>query len=326
MASATSPLPLTVVALGGNALLPRGQTPTAAHQLEAVRAAAGSLAAIAAHTRLVITHGNGPQVGLLSLKEEAYRSTAPYPLDVLDAETSGQLGYLIELELANAVPGARTVAVLNRVLVDAGDPAFDDPTKFIGTTYTEQVAKDLAAERGWNVRADGEGWRRVVPSPEPRRIFQLGAVEQLVDGGFLVICVGGGGIPVVDTGRGHVGVEAVVDKDLSTALLAEGLGADLLILATDVDAAYLDWGGPEQRAIRETTPASLRARGFAGGSMGPKVEAACRFVEGTGGRAAIGALADLPGLVAGTAGTQVSKDAGAALLGEAGVEAELLRQ
>lgn len=325
MAHAAASLPLTVVALGGNALLPRGQAATAAHQLEAVRVAAASLADVAGHTRLVVTHGNGPQVGLLSLKEDAYGAAEPYPLDVLDAETVGQLGYVIELELANAGPALRTVAVLNRVLVDAGDPAFDAPTKFIGATYAEEVAKQLAAQRGWDVRPDGAAWRRVVPSPEPKRIFQLEAVQRLVDDGFVVVCVGGGGIPVVATGHGHAGVEAVVDKDLSTALLASGLHAEVLVLATDVDAAYLHWGEPTQEAIRETTPQDLRALGFAGGSMGPKVEAACRFVERTGGRAAIGALADLLGLVAGTAGTQVFADLGTAD-GEAGVAAELLRQ
>lgn len=325
MAQATPPSPLVVVALGGNALLPRGLPATPANQLGAVRAAAGPLAEAAAQARLVVTHGNGPQVGLLSLKEEAYGGDTSAPLDVLDAESGGQLGYVIELELANAAPGRRTVAVLTRVLVDAGDAAFDQPMKFIGPMYAEGEARAIAAERGWEVRPDGPSWRRVVPSPEPIRIFQLGAIRALVDAEFIVVCVGGGGIPVVETGRGHAGVEAVVDKDLSSALLATGLSADLLVLATDVDAVYADWDTADRLAIGATTPDALRALRFAGGSMGPKVEAACRFVDATGGRAVIGALDELPALIAGTAGTQVYLDRQPEE-SEAGVAAELLRQ
>ena len=298
--------PLAVVALGGNALLRRGQPPTAVNQQRAARLAAQALAPVSTRTRLVVTHGNGPQVGLLALKEDAYGDGAPYPLDVLDAETEGQIGYVIELELDNAIDHQATVTVITRVLVDAGDPAFGDPTKFVGPVYDAHQAHDLAAARGWTVKPDGERWRRVVASPDPKQIIHLGAIRALVDGGFLVVCVGGGGVPVVAEGSGHRGVEAVIDKDLSSALLAVGLGADVLVLATDVDAVYRDWGTPAQAAIGATTPAALREQSFAGGSMGPKVEAVCRFVEQGGRRAAIGRLEDLPGLVAGTAGTQVS--------------------
>lgn len=296
---------LTVVALGGNALLRRGEPASAANQLRAAREAAGFLGPVSETTRLVITHGNGPQVGLLALKEDAYGDGTPYPLDVLDAETGGQIGYVIELELDNAIHHQDTVAVLTRVLVDAEDEGFADPTKFIGPVYDEQRAHALAAERNWTVKRDGEHWRRVVPSPEPKEIIQLGAIRRLVDGGFLVVCVGGGGVPVISVDGGHQGVEAVIDKDLASALLAVGLGADVLALATDVDAVYTGWGTRDKRAVTRATPAWLRTQSFASGSMGPKVEAVCRFAETTGSRAAVGRLEDLPALIAGTAGTQV---------------------
>jgi carbamate kinase len=308
MTAPTSQQPLAVVALGGNALLRRGEPATAANQLRAARAAAGLLGPVSETTRLVVTHGNGPQVGLLALKEDAYGDGAPYPLDVLDAESGGQIGYVVELELDNAIDHQDTVAVITRVLVDAADPAFGDPTKFIGPVYDERRALALAAERGWIVKPDGDHWRRVVASPDPREIVQLGAIRRLVESGFLVVCVGGGGVPVVANGSGHAGVEAVIDKDLASALLAVGLGADVLALATDVDAVYTGWGRPEQRAVVAARPEWLRAQAFAGGSMGPKVEAVCRFVEQTGERAAIGRLEALAGLIDGSAGTQIRAD------------------
>ncbi len=302
----TAPSPLAVVALGGNALLRRGEESSAANQHDAARAAARVLGPVSERTRLVVTHGNGPQVGLLALKEDAYAEGAPYPLDVLDAESGGQIGYVIELELDNVVDHQDTVAVITRVLVDADDPAFHDPSKFIGPVYMEHRAHELADERGWTIKPDGDMWRRVVPSPEPREIVQLHAIQQLVESGFLVVCVGGGGVPVIATPEGHEGVEAVIDKDLASSLLAVGLGADLLVLATDVEAVYLDWGTPTQRAIGTANPAELRAHTFPGGSMGPKVEAICRFVEATGGRGAIGSLDDIAAIIDGTAGTQVT--------------------
>ena len=306
MAEPAAASPLVVVALGGNALLRRGEPATAPNQQRAARAVAAVLAPVSERARLVVTHGNGPQVGLLALKEDAYGDGEPYPLDVLDAESGGQIGYVIELELDNAIDHQDTVTVITRVLVDADDPAFGDPTKFIGPVYDEQRAKALAVERGWVVKPDGEHWRRVVASPDPQQVIQLEAIRRLVDGGFLVVCVGGGGVPVVAAGTGHAGVEAVIDKDLASALLAIGLGADVLVLATDVDAVYSGWGTPEQRAVRSATPAELREATFAAGSMGPKVEAVCRFVEATGGRAAIGQLSELAELADGTAGTQIA--------------------
>ncbi len=305
MADPTSSQPLAVVALGGNALLRRGEQASAANQLRAAKEAAQMLAPVSLEARLVVTHGNGPQVGLLALKEDAYAEGARYPLDVLDAETEGQIGYVVELELDNAIDHQDTVTVITRVLVDPGDPAFAEPTKFIGPVYEEEQARALAAERGWTVKPDGDRWRRVVPSPDPKEIVQLGAIRRLVEGGFLVVCVGGGGVPVIRVDGGHEGIEAVIDKDLASALLAISLDADALVLATDVDAVYVEWGTPAQRAVARATPGWLRAHAFAGGSMGPKVEAVCRFAETTGNRAAIGQLEQLPALIAGTGGTRV---------------------
>ena len=299
-------LPTAVVALGGNALLPRGQKPEAVRQLHAARGAARQLATAVGTHRLVVTHGNGPQVGLLALMNDAYTDVDPYPLDVLDAESEGQIGYVIEMEIDNATDSCDTVALITRVVVDEDDPAFGKPTKFIGPVYDEQTASDLAKERGWKIEPDGESWRRVVPSPQPQTIVQLPAIRQLVDSGFLVVCAGGGGIPVVEDDGGHRGVEAVIDKDLCSARLAADLGAEVLVLATDVDAVYLDWGGDNERALGRIGVGQLRSHDFADGSMGPKVEAACRMVEETGGRAAIGSLNDLPGLLDGSTGTQVT--------------------
>jgi carbamate kinase len=306
------PPPLAVVGLGGNALLPRGVAPEADLQLEAVRLAAGHLAGASTRHRLVVTHGNGPQVGLLALMNDSYGAVAPYPLDVLDAESEGQIGYLIEMEIDNASKDRSTVALITRVVVDPEDPAFRRPAKFIGPAYDEATAREQAAGQGWTIAADGECWRRVVASPEPRRIVQLPAIRALVRSGFLVVCAGGGGIPVIEDPGGYRGVEAVIDKDLCSARLAADLEAGLLVLATDVDALYLDWGGENQRAVGRTTPAELRRHSFAEGSMGPKVEACCRMVEETGGRAAIGALADLQALFDGTAGTQIEPATGPA--------------
>ncbi len=318
-----------VIALGGNALLRRSQPPTAANQLANVRLAASQLARLAADHDLVLTHGNGPQVGLLALQAAAYTAVDSYPLDLLDAETAGMLGYLLEQELANLLPATRDVAtLLTRVQVDPADPAFQHPSKPIGPRYTREQADELASRRHWTLLADandhGQGasgdsggpdgaipgncFRRVVPSPAPVSLPGLAAIRHLLAQGVLVIAGGGGGIPVVPRpdGQGLQGVEAVVDKDLCSALIATQLQADCLVIATDVDAVYLDWGLPTQRRLGATTPQALAAQRFAAGSMAPKVLAACQFVQATGRRAAIGALGDIEALVAGWAGTQVS--------------------
>ncbi|MFF4161233.1 carbamate kinase [Streptomyces sp. NPDC001678] len=297
-----------VVALGGNALLRRGDRPDAAVQHANVRAAVAALAPLAHDHELVITHGNGPQVGLLALQSAADRSlTSPYPFDVLGAETQGMIGYWLLQSLQNALPGRQVCALLNQTLVSAADPAFERPTKFVGPVYGEEEAGRLAAERGWTVRRDGEHWRRVVPSPDPQRVVETRLIRLLLASGAVAVCAGGGGVPVVrdDTGR-LTGVEAVVDKDLTAALLAEALDADALLLLTDVPRVVRGWGTPEAEPIRHTTPARLRAEEFPAGSMGPKVEAVCRFVELTGGMAAIGALTDVEAILAGTAGTVIT--------------------
>lgn len=297
-----------VVALGGNALLKRGQPLSAATQRENVRAAARALAPVASRHQLVISHGNGPQVGLLALQSAAFAGTEAYPLDVLGAETEGMIGYMIEQELGNLVPFEVPFAtILTMVEVDPCDPAFGNPTKPIGPLYSEEVAKRLAAQKGWTVRPDTGGWRRVVPSPAPRRIFEIRPVRWLLERGTIVICAGGGGIPTMyEPGtRRLTGVEVVIDKDRASALLAVELEADLLVLATEADAVYLDWGQPSARAIGRVTTAELERHAFAEGSMGPKVEAAREFVQRTGKRSAIGALEDIERLVEGETGTQI---------------------
>lgn len=295
-----------VVALGGNALLKRGEPPSAQAQRRNVASAADAVASIARAHAVVVTHGNGPQVGLLALQAEESARVPPFPLDVLDAETEGMIGYLIEQELASRLPDRRIATLLTQIEVDADDPAFSKPDKPIGLTYTAEQAKRLAQARGWSIAPDGDVWRRVVPSPEPRRVLELATIRLLVDAGVIVICAGGGGIPVVVTqGGGIRGVEAVIDKDLAAALLARAIKANALLMLTDVDAVYLEWNTPAARALRETTPRELRRHPFAAGTMGPKVEAACRFVEATRGVAGIGRLDDAMQILDGRCGTTV---------------------
>jgi carbamate kinase len=298
---------LTVVALGGNALLRRGQPLDAALQRANVKAAAEIVADIANEHRIVVTHGNGPQVGLLSLQNEAYDKVRAYPLDVLDAETEGMVGYIVEQELGRHLRRDRLATLLTQVVVDPDDAAFSVPTKFVGPAYQdERDARFIAHERGWTVKSDGVSWRRVVPSPDPVAIVEIDTIRLLVEHDVIVICSGGGGIPVVpDAIAGLSGVEAVIDKDLSAALLATQLGADALLLLTDVEGVYTDWGTPRQQLIREATPERLRALGLPPGSMGPKAEAACRFIEAGGRVGAIGALEHATAILLGQAGTIV---------------------
>jgi carbamate kinase len=298
-----------VVALGGNALLKRGEPMTAEKQRGNIRLAAPALAAIATKHELVLSHGNGPQVGLLALQAAAYAEVEPYPLDVLGAQTEGMIGYVLEQELGNRMPAAAPLAtILTMIEVDPADPAFDDPTKFVGPIYPKEQADALAAEKSWTFKQDGDAWRRVVPSPEPRQIFEIGAIRLLLDKQVIVICAGGGGVPTMfapGAERILVGVEAVIDKDLASQLLARDVDADMLVMATDVDGVYTDWGTPEQRRLDRITAAELRQLPFAAGSMGPKVDAALRFVESTGKTAAIGGLHEIERIVEGQAGTQV---------------------
>ena len=300
-----------VIALGGNALLHRGEALTAENQRRNVRIAAEALAPIAQEHDLVVSHGNGPQVGLLALQGAAYKPEETFPLDVLDAETEGMIGYLIEQELINVLPaGRRCAALLTQIEVDPDDPAFRHPTKPIGPTYGEQEACKLAADRGWSIARDGDRYRRVVPSPRPQRIFELSVIELLVSRGVIVVCAGGGGIPTICRADGSlIGVEAVIDKDLASSLLARELGANAFVMLTDAEAVWEDWGEPHSRAMRRLSPPALRQLSFAPGSMGPKVEAACEFVEQTGGVAGIGRLKDAQKILTGEAGTLISENA-----------------
>ncbi len=348
-----------VVAIGGNALLRRGQALTAANQLDNIRTAAVQLARVAKDHQLVLTHGNGPQVGLLALQAAAYKEVEAYPLDLLGAQTDGMIGYLIEQELANALPASRTVAtLLTRVEVDPRDPAFTHPTKPIGPVYTATEGARMAAEMHWTMAPDGTGVRRVVASPQPLRVLGLAPIRWLLEHQAVVIAAGGGGIPVArsvgnSSLHGHEreptplhgvqreptplygvqreptplygvqreptplhGVDGVIDKDLCSGLLARGIDADCLVIVTDVEAVYLDWGLPGQRAVGKVAPQALARElanhAFPAGSMAPKVEAACAFVLATGKRAVIGSLNQIEALLAGTAGTQVSMDGAAA--------------
>jgi carbamate kinase len=295
-----------VIALGGNALLRRGEEMTAENQRENIRIAAKVLAPIIEKHEVVISHGNGPQVGLLSLQSAAYKEVEEYPLDILGAQTQGMIGYMIEQELGNHLPVEIPIAsILTMVEIDPEDPAFSNPTKPIGPIYDEKEARDLAKLKGWNIKQDGNYWRRVVPSPEPHRIFQLRPIHWLLEKGTVVICAGGGGIPTSYKDNGKLeGVEVVIDKDRASSLLAFELEADLLIMATDTDGVYLDWGGDSEKIISKTTPEEISKYSFDKGSMGPKVEAACSFVERSGQRAVIGSLKDIEKMVSGISGTQ----------------------
>ena len=297
-----------VVALGGNALLERGEKPDADVQAGNAVRAVEALVPLAAEHQLVITHGNGPQVGILALQSASDPNlTTPYPFDVLGAQTQGMIGYWLLQALQNALPGQQVAAIINQTLVSATDPAFAHPTKFVGEVYDEATARRLADQRGWTVRPDGQHWRRVVPSPAPQRVVETRLIRLLLNSGAVVVCGGGGGVPAIRNEDGHLqGVEAVVDKDATAAVLAEALDADVLLILTDTPAVMRNYGTPEQEPIRRVTPVALRREHFPPGSMGPKVEAVCRFVEVTGDMAAIGSLDDVAKIMEGDAGTIVT--------------------
>ncbi len=300
-----------VIALGGNALLQRGQPMTADNQRANIRVAAECIAAVTPGNEIVVAHGNGPQVGLLALQAAAYHDlghgVAPYPLDVLGAQTEAMIGYVIEQELGNLLPSEQPLAtLLTMIEVDRDDPAFGHPTKPIGPVYDRQTAESLAAASGWSIAPDGDKFRRVVASPKPLRIFEIGPIRSLLEQGTIVICAGGGGIPTMYDEHGKLhGVEAVIDKDLASALLAEHLDADLLVIATDVDGVYTGWGTPEQARLGRITPDEIAGLELPAGSMGPKVQAACGFARNTGNEAVIGSLGDITAIVGGAAGTRV---------------------
>jgi carbamate kinase len=297
-----------VAALGGNALLRRGEKPDAYVQAANVQRAVAALAPLADEHELVLTHGNGPQVGVLALQSAHDPNlTSPYPFDVLGAQTQGMIGYWLLQSLQNELPGRQVAAIINQTLVSAADPAFADPSKPIGEVYDEATAKRLAAERGWVVKPDGDQWRRVVGSPRPQRVVETRLIRLLLGSGAVVVCAGGGGVPVIRNERGQLeGVEAVVDKDLTASVLAEALDADVLLILTDVPHVVRGFGTPDAEPVLRATPASLQREDFASGSMGPKVDAACRFVELTGDMAAIGRLEEAQEVLAGRAGTVIT--------------------
>lgn len=307
-----------VVALGGNALLRRGQELSAENQRDNIRRAAEQLAAIHENHELVIAHGNGPQVGLAALMDAAYTDVGPYPLDVLGAKTIGMIGYIIEQELGNIIPFEdHIITVLTQIVVDPADPAFQNPTKPVGPVYDKAEAEKLQSEKGWAMAPDGEYFRKVVPSPLPQRIIEIDTIKMLVDNGVVVICAGGGGIPVAyDDERKLFGVEAVIDKDLASGLLARGLDAEMFVMLTDVPSVYVDFGTQKQRAIRAAHPDAIEALDFAAGSMGPKVKGACKYVRETGFKSAIGQLSDLAAIMSGKAGTLISNDVDGIVYGD----------
>jgi carbamate kinase len=297
-----------VAALGGNALLQRGQKPDAAVQEANVARAVAALAPLAEEHELVITHGNGPQVGVLALQSASDpHLTTPYPFDVLGAQTQGMIGYWLLQAMQNALTNRQVAAIINQTLVAADDPAFQNPTKFVGEVYTADEASALAERRGWVMKPDGDHWRRVVGSPHPQRVVETRLIRLLLNSGAVVICAGGGGVPVIRNEQGFLdGVEAVVDKDLTSAVLAEALEADMLLVLTDVPNVVRGFGTASAEPLLRATPAMLRREDFPAGSMGPKVEAACRFVEITGDTAGIGRLEDAVAIMHGQAGTIVT--------------------
>jgi carbamate kinase len=297
-----------VAALGGNALLERGQKPDAAAQAANAVRAIEALAPLADEHELVLTHGNGPQVGVLAVQSAADpHLSAPYPFDVLGAQTQGMIGYWLLQALQNALPGRQVATLVCQTLVLSADPAFDNPTKFVGEVLTEAEAKQLEAERGWTMKPDGSHWRRVVGSPMPQRVVETRLVRRLLETGAVVVCAGGGGVPVIRDEHGRLaGVEAVVDKDLTASVLADALDADALLVLTDVPNVVRGYGTPSAEPILRATPGALRREPFPAGSMGPKVEAVCRFVELTGDMAAIGRLEDAVEIIEGRAGTIVT--------------------
>ena len=299
-----------VIALGGNALLRRGERADADVQMANVRIAAKAVAEIAKEHNVVLTHGNGPQVGLLALQADAYKDVTPYPFDVLGAESQGMIGYMVAQCVGNDLPDRQVVNIITQTEVDPNDPTYSDPRKFVGPVYDKETAEKLAAERGWTIAADGKYFRRVVPSPQPKKIVEIDTIRQLVDSGAMVIASGGGGIPVIRNEQGRLeGSEAVIDKDMSASIMAAELDADALLILTDAPSIALDWGTPDQKEIKEVSPEKLQEYSFAKGSMGPKVEAVCRFANTGKGFGAVGRLEDALDILNGKAGTIIRKGA-----------------
>ncbi|WJT10344.1 carbamate kinase [Vibrio harveyi] len=297
--------PIIVVAVGGNALLQRGEVMSCENQQKSIAQTATSLAELSKNYRLVIVHGNVPQVGLLSLQNNAYKDCPPYPFDVLGAETQGMIGYLIQQGLNAAIEDRYTTTILTRIVVDENDPAVADPSKFIGPVYTEEQAKQLAEANHWVVKPDGSHWRRVVPSPKPQEILEIKAIKDLLEKEHLIICGGGGGAPVIEKDGAYVGFEAVIDKDMTAALIAEQIGAEHLLILTDGTHVCLNWGTPQEQKLENVTIEQMKQYSFPAGSMGPKVDACCQFVEKTGQSGHIGDLSFALEIIEGKSGTHI---------------------
>ncbi|WP_373943826.1 carbamate kinase [Vibrio chagasii] len=297
--------PIIVVAVGGNALLQRGEVMSCENQKKSIAQTAGSLAELSRDYRLVVVHGNGPQVGLLSLQNDAYKDCPPYPFDVLGAETQGMIGYLIQQGLNAAIKDRFTTTILTRIVIDENDPAIAEPTKFIGPVYTEEQAKQLAEANHWIVKPDGSHWRRVVPSPSPKEVLEIKAIKDLLEKDHLIICGGGGGAPVVEKDGAYVGFEAVIDKDMTAALIAEEIGAEHLLILTDGSHVCLDWGTPKEEKLENVSVEQMKKYTFPAGSMGPKVDACCQFVEKTKQHGHIGDLSSALEIIKGKTGTHI---------------------
>lgn len=298
--------PIIVVAVGGNALLQRGEVMSCENQKKSIAQTAGSLAELSRDYRLVVVHGNGPQVGLLSLQNDAYKDCPPYPFDVLGAETQGMIGYLIQQGLNAAIKDRFTTTILTRIVIDENDPAIAEPTKFIGPVYTEEQAKQLAEANHWIVKPDGSHWRRVVPSPSPKEVLEIKAIKDLLEKDHLIICGGGGGAPVVEKDGAYVGFEAVIDKDMTAALIAEEIGAEHLLILTDGSHVCLDWGTPKEEKLENVSVEQMKKYTFPAGSMGPKVDACCQFVEKTKQHGHIGDLSSALEIIEGKTGTHIN--------------------
>jgi len=309
----TDKKPILLIALGGNALIKKGQTGTADQQFENLSLPMKQIAELSRKYRLVITHGNGPQVGNLLLQQESCDEVPKMPLEVIGAMTQGQIGYMIESSLDTALMEMGVdeeqdfVSLITYVVVDENDPAFQNPTKPIGPFYTEAEAAKLS----YNLVKTDKGYRRVVASPKPVAIVERKEIKKLIDMDFIVICCGGGGIPVVRKERKFSGVEAVIDKDLASSVLAREINADIFVVASDVEGAAVDWGKPGQRILRKVALPEIKgyveAGHFPAGSMGPKVDAVIEFVESTGNRGIICNLDDIQKAVEGDAGTEISQ-------------------
>ncbi len=298
--------PIIVVAVGGNALLQRGEVMSCDNQKKSIAQTANSLAELSKDYRLVVVHGNGPQVGLLSLQNNAYKDCPPYPFDVLGAETQGMIGYLIQQGLNAAIQDRFTTTILTRIVIDENDPAIADPTKFIGPVYTEEQAKQLAEANQWVVKPDGAYWRRVVPSPSPKEVLEIKAIKDLLENEHLIICGGGGGAPVIEKDGAYVGFEAVIDKDMTAALIAEEIGAEHLLILTDGSHVCLDWGTPKEEKLENVSVEQMKKYTFPAGSMGPKVDACCLFVEKTKQHGHIGDLSSALAIIEGKTGTHIN--------------------